>query len=494
MSSLVSNSESSFLTKLRRVFWPIESHELRKFLPMAAMMFFILMTYSMLRSIKDGFIVTNVGAEALSFLKTYAVTPAAIIFLLVYTWLCGKFKTQTVFYIVTSVFVVYFTVFTFGLYPNQELFHPNHEMIELWANNYPHFKWFIRLSEFWDFATFYVMSELWGSIMLSLLFWQFANQTTRTEEAKRFYSTYGVLGNLGLIATGMLIQYFLSQDVAGQAESPFVPMLNVTIISGLAIMGLYYWINKDIVRHPDLYTVGKSGPKKSKPKLSMGESLKVVLSSKYLGLIAILVITYGISTNLIESVWKDKIKQVYSTQESYTLFMGNYQFWQGTGAIFFMIVGSNIIRRVSWRTAAMITPFMLLATGIVFFSCIFFNVEGLTEISPVMIAIYAGFVQGVLSKATKYSLFDSTKEMAYIPLDDELKSKGKAAVDVVAGRAGKSGGGLITSLTFALFHSVTYAEVTPYFAGVFFVMVIAWLYAVGALNKQYQEQLKEHSY
>jgi AAA family ATP:ADP antiporter len=489
---------STNYTTLRKIFWPIESFENKKFLPMAAMMFFILFNYSMLRTIKDSFVLETIGPEAISFLKTYVVLPSAILAMIVYIKLCNIMTPQKVFYAISGFFVVYLAFFTFVLYPNPSFAHPAPEAIEALAAGWPNLKWFIRAAGNWGISTFYAVSELWGSMMLSLLFWQFANQITKTDEAKRFYSMFGMLGNIGLLCTSGVISYFLGQQAA---ELAFSPLLSIAIVNGVMVMLLYWWINENVLTDIRLYNPGEQkSEKKKKPKLSLKESFKLIFSSKYLGMIAILVLAYGISVNLIEGVWKAKVKELFVTKEAIALYMGQFQGWMGLGAIMFMVIGSNILRSVSWRTAAMLTPAMMMITGLAFFAFILFAKEldpyisNFVAMTPLALAVTIGMIQNVLSKATKYSLFDSTKEMSYIPLDDELKSKGKAAVDVVGGRFGKSGGGIIQSTFFIIFPNLNFNDATPYFAVICIFIIICWLYGVSSLSTEYEKQVDGHKY
>ena len=99
-----------------------------------------------------------------------------------------------------------------------------------------------------------------------------------------------------------------------------------------------------------------------------------------------------------------------------------------------------------------------------------------------------GLAQNVLSKSIKYALFDPTKEMAYIPLDDESKMRGKAAVDVVANRFGKSGGGYIQIALFALVGPLS--VVVPHISIIFLVFIAVWIYAVFALSVKFKEACK----
>lgn len=60
------------------------------------------------------------------------------------------------------------------------------------------------------------MAELWGSVVVSVLFWGFANQITTVEEASQFYPLFGLGANVALIFSGQAVKYF-SQVGGGRA-------------------------------------------------------------------------------------------------------------------------------------------------------------------------------------------------------------------------------------------------------------------------------------
>jgi AAA family ATP:ADP antiporter len=341
------------------------------------------------------------------------------------------------------------------------------------------------------------MSELWGSVAISLLFWGFANDITRVSESKRFYALFGLGANLAMYPSGMLIQHFAGfrDHLPADVDAWGVTLnytLSAVILACFCVVGIYWWINKEVLsdaRFFDTTEVKKS--KKEKPKMSLKDSFLFLARSPYIGCLAILVIGYGIAINLVEVTWKGQLKLQYPNANDYQHFMGGFSMMTATATILMMLfVGGNVIRKFGWGVGALITPVVLLITGVGFFSFVIFrdSLSGMVAMfgtTPLMLAVAFGTVQNFISKSAKYSLFDPTKEMAYIPLDQESKVKGKAAIDVVGARLGKSGGSLIQQGLILGFGSL--AAITPYIAVILFGIIFAWIFAARSLNRHFTE-------
>lgn len=503
MSSNKSAARVEF-TGFRKIFWPIHNHELKKFLPMVLMMFCFLFNYTIMRDTKDTLIVTAAGAEAIPFLKFWGTLPMSILFVLAYAKLSNVLKPTTLFYSMITPFLIFFACFGFLIYPNVELVSPTHaaDAMEAFVNNSlparMHDTLFKLITVFrvWPYALFYILSELWGSMGISLLFWQFANQITRSEEAKRFYAGFGQLGNLALVASGLTIIYFsdIRSQFSSDAEAWGVTLhwlMGAITVCCLVIIAAYRWMNNNVLTDPTLYNPAeRSSPKKAKLKLTLWESFLLLTRSRYLGYIALLVLCYGVSINLIEVVWKAQLGAQFTNENDYNTFMGYFSMCTGITTLFLVTVGSNVIRRLGWLVGALSAPIMILITGGIFFVCVMYKneLEGVLPYTPLWIAVIAGAAQNILSKATKYSLFDPTKEMAYIPLDPESKVKGKAAIDVVGGRLGKSGGGIILQIVLMFGAIADNLPVLFFFVG---LVVAAWIWSVLSLNKLYHAKLRE---
>ncbi|KAK8559853.1 hypothetical protein V6N13_016586 [Hibiscus sabdariffa] len=476
----------------------VELVTLKKIIPLGLMFFCILFNYTILRDTKDVLVVTAKGssAEIIPFLKTWVNLPMAVGFMLIYTKLTNVLSKQALFYTFIVPFIAFFGAFGFLLYPLSNFFHPESLSDKLLAILGPRFHGPLAILRIWSFCLFYVMAELWGSVVISVLFWGFANQITTVEEAKRFYPMFGLGANVALIFSGRTVKYFsnmrknLGPGVDGWAIS-LRGMMSIVVLMGFTICFLYWWVNK-YVPLPK-----RSRKKKEKPKMGTMESLKFLVSSPYIRDLATLVVAYGISINLVEVTWKSKLKAQFPSPNEYSSFMGDFSTCTGIATFTMMLLSQFIFDKYGWGVAATITPTVLLLTGVGFFSLLLFGdplAPALAKfgMTPLLAAVYVGAMQNIFSKSAKYSLFDPCKEMAYIPLDEDTKVKGKAAIDVVCNPLGKSGGALIQQFMILTFGSL--ANSTPYLGGILLIIVFAWLSAAKSLDTQFTALCKEEEH
>ena len=139
-------------------------------------------------------------------------------------------------------FIAYFLLFAFYLYPNSEQLHL--EAVGNWMSSVlpQGFQGFIALVRNWTFTSFYVISELWAVIVLSVLFWGFANDFTQVNEAKRTYGILNIGSNVAPIMGGTLLTF--SNSISLPFLSSITDQWNHTIcqlIILIALLGLHRW-------------------------------------------------------------------------------------------------------------------------------------------------------------------------------------------------------------------------------------------------------------
>jgi ATP:ADP antiporter, AAA family len=482
---------------LRSIFWPVHRHELKMLVPMLFMLFLICFNYTTLRNMKNSLVITSSGAAVIPFIKVWALLPMAVIITIIFTKLSNRYSQERVFYIIISFFLLSYALFAFIFYPLRDSIHPN-ETADVLETILPiGFKGLISMFRHWSFTGFYVICELWSTMVMSVLFWGFANEVTRVKEARRFYGVFGIASNFAAIAAGYFSKYasemgFVSTLPYGKDawEQTMMSLVLIIILSGLITMGLFYWMNRRVLTDPSFDELHQAKRTfKRKKKLSLRESFAYLSKSKYIGCIAILVVSYNLVINLVEVVWNDRLSALYPAAADYSAYINNLTMLMGVISTLSALFMVSIIGRFGWTRTALVTPIIMLVTSAGFFSFLFFQdnladyMFALTGTMPLAIAVFFGSAQNCMSKAAKYSFFDTTKEMAFIPLDHESKLKGKAAIDGVGSRLGKSGGSLIHQGLLMMLG--TLAASASYVAIILFGVIILWIIATRSLGRQF---------
>ncbi len=487
---------------LRSIFWPIHSSETKKLVPMLIMICLIVFCYDLLRNMKDAVAVSAAGAEVIPFIKVWALLPGAILLTFIFTVLSNRFSQESVFYFIITGFLLFFALFAFVLYPFRNLIHADALADYLQGFLPQGFQGLTSMIRYWSFTLFYVMSELWGSIVMTVLFWGFANEVTRIDEAQRFFGVFCFGANCCAIFAGQVARFLPQQEnatpqmIQDDWTASIMILTSLILVNGIIVMGIFRWINLRVLNHASFDELHKTKKAlKAKGKLSMKESFTYLSNSKYLLCIATLVLSYNLVINLVEVAWKDQLRRLYPSPADLYNFMSNLTSTIGIVSAIASLLMARTISRFGWTRTALITPIILLVTSAGFFGFLFYkNYNGgqmvnILGVSPLFIAVMFGAAQNCLSKAMKYSVFDGTKEMAFIPLSHECKLKGKAAIDGVGSRLGKSGGSLIHTGLLMIFGSLTLSA--PYIAAILTIVIMFWIYATRLLGYQFDALIEE---
>ncbi len=494
--------------RVRSFFWPVYGNEHRKLVPMFTLFFLISFIYNILRCMKVTLVVTASGssAEVIPFLKVWAVLPGAILLTYLYTKLSNRLNREQVFYAMLAIFLGFFFVFVLFIHPNREALELT-RLSTFLQENLPEglkgLNGFITIIRHWHLTLFYMLSELWGAVVLSMLFWGFANEITSVNEAKRFYAIFALGANSSGILSGQCAQlltldhYHPNLPFGSVAwEQSLILQLGLVLLVGLIVVGLFYRVNRLLVPKQTVVLAKKEKPKR--PKLSLLECFSHIMKSRYMLYIAVLVVAYNIVYNLSDVLWTEQIRERYPLASDFNAYMNKMASLTGVFATFSaLLLSGNVIRRFGWTTTAMLTPALWLITSIGFFGCLLFvNNVAFTDFlgslfgMPVyMLTLFFGSMQICLGRAAKYTVFDESKEIAFIPLSHEDQRKGKAVVDGIVSRFGKSGGSIIIQVLLVFCGELIFT--IPYVAAILFVTLGFWCVAVWRLGQMASSSIDE---
>lgn len=425
--------------------WPVEKGERNKTFCMLMVLFLVSFVYSILRTLKLTILLAepDLPTQAVSYLKIFGIMPAALLF----TWLATKMQTHTgqekTFMGMNLFFAALFAFLTLVIMPNKESY-----MLHIPGTNE-----LIVLINRWYISLFYVAAEMWSSIMLNMLCWGVIIEVTKLKESKRLYALFSLAGNAGTYIAGLWgsstvkaqLQWFTGSMHPTWEQSLLFQML---VLWGFqALIMLAFWAAMRSQHHEQQQILQK------KVKVSFIDAIKIAWKNPIVRNVSIMMVCFNIVYHIIDVVHNDYVKTLFlgsaGSMNSYLNLVSKYL---GIFSILFSWVLSGSFVRVFGIPAALyFTPVLWFGLSCLdLFSSwgwipeMGFSWEGL--LVPVQILSLSLILS--VGRAAKFTIFDTAKEMSLLSLSIEEKRLGKASVDGITTRLGKSGGAwLVISLT-----------------------------------------------
>ncbi len=410
------------------------------FLLMFSLVCLLNINYTILRSARNALAVADLGggAGSIPWFELCGTMPGAVLMTLGLTYLLNRYPIRRVFFMVLTVFVSFFLVFSFVIYPSLPF-------CKVWIQN----EWIASWIPVIASMLFFVMAELWKIALLTILFWGLVNQYVPLETAKRYYAPLMLGGSVGTLLAGPFISFCTSDLISRHSWGLSLGLLVLMVAALSLLIGWLFSLLWNLFAR-DFQKIEKNKEDSKPEPLSVWSSILICCKSRYLLLLAWVTIADYIAYALGEVVFLDVLKQKFPNPRQYCDFMGTLSFWNGLlTAVSALIITPYVLRRCRWVVASIVTPICILVTegAFFFFLCYppLFNIE---------IVVFWGTAFYCLVRAAKYTLFDTSKEISFVLLPPLEKMQGKLVVDGMCARLGRGGGSLLTLVLIQLSGSV----------------------------------------
>lgn len=456
-------------------FFPVYRSEYIKFFILTTLCFLVCANYTLLRTVKETLVITKpeMGVEIIPFLRTWMLMPIMLLFVKIYAMCSARYRQSRVCYGFVSFFLIYFILFIFVLFPYQNSFQL--DFLGKWIGSWsiPFAFQIGSMLQYWSFSVYYCLAEVWGTLVVLILFWGLNNRSNSLEEAKRYYSPMLFITNLsGFLASEISlffsrspIKFVLFPDY-GQWDATFLSITATVCIFTIGILLLFYLVFKRFIEG-EKGNIDKDRPLK-KGETNLVEIIKMLGKNRNIMTLGVMVFSYFFTSGIMELIWKYYLKMTYPNANDFNDYLSNCTKYISIGStLFALIITGDIIRRFSWRVSALITPVILFIPLLSFVICLFFDMN-------LFIMTFIGASYYCLNRIFKFTFFDLSKELCTMEFSYEDQIKTKAVVDGIIPKLGKTcESGVLQVMLLA------YGSFEPFIAPIIFLMLachLIWAY------------------
>jgi len=396
----------AWLTRFLRQFVDVRARELRPALLFFLFWFFIIVVFQVLKPLKKGLFVENLGAYVELYAKL-ANIGVAILALALFTALYNRWGSRRMIFLLCGGFIAALLAFAFLLSQGPPGAGVN------WS--------------------FYLFGDAWSTIWVTT-FWAYLNEMTLTEQSKRLYGLIGGGGVIGGLVGGLLV-WQLVQPLGA-------PLLLIGCAAVTALMGGIVWRSERLAQQPqaaigrrdtDQLRLEKQKEQKEKTNAAM-EGARLVFQSRYLLAVVGTVFLYELVSQILDyqySTAAETLAGAGATQEFFGLVTAIIGVVSVVTQLFLV---SFVIRKFGVTAALLVLPVAMAAASGVYFA------------APVL---WAGALLTISDNSFSYSINQTARETLYMPASGDVKYKARAFANMFVQRFGK-GAAILMALGLAM--------------------------------------------